>query len=122
MVSSAPLPLFLTNPPTNHPPFPHPAFSQFSNHYAILNTATHEEFNPFIDPTHYPAQLLLIHFILIEFAIGHIALGPNGRRFAYRQKSCVAWMERLAAALPDEYARYAEWPMGYVRRELRGGR
>jgi hypothetical protein len=31
-------------------------------------------------------------------------------------------MERLAAALPEEYARYAEWPMGYVRRELRGGR
>ncbi|KAK4154763.1 hypothetical protein C8A00DRAFT_32431 [Chaetomidium leptoderma] len=95
------------------------AFAQFASHYSLINHATNEEFGPFIDPKHYPGQLLLIHFILIEFAIGHIALGPAGRRFAYREKSCIAWMERLYAALPDEYRKYAEWPMNYVRTQLR---
>lgn len=96
------------------------AFAQFASHYALINHATKEEFAPFIDPHHYPAQLLLIHFILIEFAIGYLALGDFGRRFAYREKSCIAWMEQLAAALPDEYKKYAEWPMNYVRTELVG--
>jgi hypothetical protein len=29
-------------------------------------------------------------------------------------------MEQLAAGLPDEYKKYAEWPMNYVRTELVG--
>lgn len=52
----------------------------------------------------------------MEFAIGHIALGPVGSRFAFRKRTCIAWMERLAAALPDKYQKYAEWPMSYVRK------
>ncbi|KAL2135768.1 hypothetical protein VTI74DRAFT_6973 [Chaetomium olivicolor] len=96
------------------------AFVQFASHYNLINHATQEEFAPFTDPENYAAQLLLIHFILIEFAIGYIALGPAGRRFAYREKSCIAWMKRLAASLPDEYMKYAEWPLKYVRNELGG--
>jgi hypothetical protein len=84
----------------------------------LINHSTNEEFAPFIDPTYYPAQLLLIHFVLVEFAIGYIALGDVGRRFAYREKSCISWMNQLAAALPDGYKKYAEWPMNYVKTYL----
>ncbi len=83
-----------------------------------MTHASKEEFAPFIDPDNYPAQLLLIHFMLIEFAIGWLSLGDLGRRFAYRKKSCVAWMRRLADGLPDEYKKYAEWPMNYVNTAL----
>ncbi|KAK4147451.1 uncharacterized protein C8A04DRAFT_9004 [Dichotomopilus funicola] len=98
------------------------AVAQFPHHYAVINNATPEEFAPFVNPTHYPAQLLLIHFVLIEYAIGTFALGAAGERFAYREKSCVAWMAKLEADLPGEYRRYVEWPVEYVRRELIGGR
>ncbi|KAK4105261.1 hypothetical protein N658DRAFT_512750 [Parathielavia hyrcaniae] len=94
------------------------AFAQLAAHYALINHSTSEEFAPFIDPKHYPAQLLLIHFILVEFAIGSIALGDVGRRFGFREKSCIAWMEHLDATLPDEYKRYAEWPRNYARTHL----
>jgi hypothetical protein len=56
--------------------------------------------------------------MLIEFAIGHIALGPAGRRFAFREKSCIAWMRQLADNLPEAYKKYAAWPMKYVDNEL----
>ncbi|KAK3904773.1 hypothetical protein C8A05DRAFT_31445 [Staphylotrichum tortipilum] len=94
------------------------AFAQFATHYSLVTHASKEEFDPFTDPHHYPAQLLLIHFILIEFAIGHIALGPVGRRFAFREKSCIAWMRRLADSLPEQYKKYAEWPMKFVDNDL----
>lgn len=96
------------------------AFAQFAENYSLIFRATAEEFNPFIDPNHYSAQLLLIHFILIEFQIGYLGLGEAGRRFAYREKSCIAWMEHLAARLPDEYKKYAEWPLNFVRTYLVG--
>ncbi|KAK3295145.1 uncharacterized protein B0H64DRAFT_139576 [Chaetomium fimeti] len=99
---------------------PTEAFAQLSGHYGLVMHAALEEFAPFVDPKHYPAQLLLIHFVLVEFAIGYVALGEVGRRFAYREKSCIAWMEQLAANLPDRYKKYAEWPTNYVRTELVG--
>ncbi|KXX83336.1 Sterol uptake control protein 2 [Madurella mycetomatis] len=92
------------------------AFAQFASLYSLVNHASNEEFAPFADPENHSAQLLLIHFILIEFGIGHISLGNIRFRFAYRKKTCIAWMERLAMSLPDEYKKYAEWPMSYVRR------
>ncbi|KAK0739101.1 hypothetical protein B0T21DRAFT_285736 [Apiosordaria backusii] len=94
------------------------AFLQFAALYSLFNHASNEEFAPFIDPNNHPAQLLFIHFVLIEFAIGNIALsiGNKGARFAYRKMTCIAWMEKLADGLPAEYERYAGWPMNYVRR------
>ena len=94
------------------------AFSLFSEHYGLVMRAAPEEFAPFVDPNHHPAQLLLIHFMLIEFVIGYVALGDMGRRFAYREKSVIAWMQQIDANLPEKYKKYAEWPMHYVRTEL----
>ncbi|KAJ4306039.1 hypothetical protein N0V88_000834 [Collariella sp. IMI 366227] len=87
------------------------AFMEFAQHYSLMNHATQEDFTSFIDPGNHSAQILLIHFTLIEFSIGYLALGPAGSRFAYRERSCIAWMNRLADSLPDEYMKYVEWPM-----------
>ncbi|KAK3998307.1 hypothetical protein QBC44DRAFT_2057 [Cladorrhinum sp. PSN332] len=92
------------------------AFAESASLYSLIFHATNEEFIPFTDPNNYSAQLLAIHFMLIEFALGHLTLGPVGHRFAYKKKTVVHWMERLEAVLPEEFKSYAEWPMSYVRR------
>ncbi|AEO64023.1 uncharacterized protein THITE_2063451 [Thermothielavioides terrestris NRRL 8126] len=94
------------------------AFAEFGHQYTIVNLASKEEFESFMDPKNYSAQLQLIHFILIEYAIGYFALGRFGRRFAYREKSSIAWMQRVADALPDEYKKYAKWPMDFVTKRM----
>lgn len=53
-----------------------------------------------MDPTNYPAQLLLIHFMLIEFAIGYIALGRYGRRWGYRERVCITCKSRTPEPCP----------------------
>lgn len=91
------------------------AFADTAGQYAILFRANNEEFIAFTDLENYSAQLLAIHFLLVEFALGHFTLGSMGTRFAYRKKVMAAWMEKLAGILPEEYKKYAEWPMRYVR-------
>ncbi|KAK4190987.1 hypothetical protein QBC35DRAFT_488738 [Podospora australis] len=91
------------------------AFARFADQYNLTHRASLEEFNAFTDANNYPAQLLLIHFYLIEFAIGWIALRENGLRFAFRRRVCISWMENLAAGLPEKYQKFAEWPMNYAR-------
>ncbi|KAK4160049.1 hypothetical protein QBC43DRAFT_293375 [Cladorrhinum sp. PSN259] len=92
------------------------AFADCASLYSLMFHATNEEFMPFTDPNNYSTQLLAIHFLLIEFALGHFTLGPKGSRFGYRKKTIVPWMERVEAALPEEYKKYAAWPMDHVRR------
>ena len=45
-----------------------------------------------------------------------MALGDVGSRFAFRRRTCIAWMKRLAAGLPDKYKKYAEWPMDFIEK------
>lgn len=91
------------------------AFARFADQYNLTHRSSHQEFASFTDPNNYPAQLLLVHFILIEFAIGMIALGSIGTRFAFRRRICIAWMENLAAGLPEKYQKYVDWPMSYIK-------
>lgn len=97
-------------PPSNTS---HLAFAQFTALYDIISESSNDEFTSFTDPTNYPAQLLLIHFMLIEFAIGALALGDVGERFGFRRRACIAWLNHLAASLPDEYESYLDWPKEY---------
>ncbi|KAK4241499.1 hypothetical protein C8A03DRAFT_41112 [Achaetomium macrosporum] len=96
------------------------AFAQFAAQYTLIFHASNEDFHSLIDTDNHGSQLLLLHFILIEFAIGHMALGELGRRFAYRVKTCLEWMKRVVDALPPEYQKYAEWPVVFAREYLGG--
>ncbi|KAK4232613.1 hypothetical protein QBC38DRAFT_352125 [Podospora fimiseda] len=92
------------------------AFAESASLYSLLFHASNEEFTPFTDPNNCSAQLLAIHFMLLEFALGHYTMGSIGHRFAYKKMVVVHWMERLFSVLPEEYKEYADWPMSYVRR------
>ncbi|KAK3682458.1 hypothetical protein B0T22DRAFT_484516 [Podospora appendiculata] len=54
------------------------AFAGFTKMYAIFTSVSNQEFMPFTNPENYGAQLLLIHFFLIEIAVGLLAVGPAG--------------------------------------------
>jgi len=51
--------------------------------------------------------------MLIEYAIGVVALGDAGERFGFRRRACIAWLNHLVASLPDEYESYLDWPKEY---------
>ena len=90
------------------------AFAQFSEHYDLLNRTSHEDFAPFADPNNFPTQLLLIHFFVIEYAIGEVALGPLGWRFGFRKRTPMAWISRLEKHLPERYRPHLAWPLKYL--------
>ncbi|KAK0708184.1 hypothetical protein B0H67DRAFT_603219 [Lasiosphaeris hirsuta] len=93
--------------------FPLEAFAEFTTQYSMVRSASNEEFGPLTDPTNFPAQILLIHFILIEYAIGEIALGEANKRFAFRRRACLAWVDQLLKSLPEEYESYIQWSVKY---------
>ncbi|KAK5652745.1 hypothetical protein OQA88_9598 [Cercophora sp. LCS_1] len=94
------------------------AFAELASQYNLITEATSEELAPLIDTTSHGAQLLLIHFLIIEFAIGEIALGGLGWRFGFRRRSCLAWLDRLIGNLPERYMTHIEWPLKYAERML----
>ncbi|KAK0641057.1 hypothetical protein B0T16DRAFT_430984 [Cercophora newfieldiana] len=91
------------------------AFTECSGVYNMFTSSSNEEFAPFLDPTSYPTQLLLIHFFFIEFAIGELCLGSMGERFGFRRRATLSWLNTLLLTLPDEYSSHAEWPLKYAR-------
>jgi len=90
------------------------AFTECSLVYGMINSSSNAEFAPFLDPTNYPTQLLLIHFFFIEFAIGELCLGLLGERFGFKRRASLSWLNTLLKTLPEEYWSYAEWPIKYA--------
>ncbi|KAK4220025.1 hypothetical protein QBC37DRAFT_436347 [Rhypophila decipiens] len=89
------------------------SFALFTSLYDIISESSNDEFASFTEPTNYAAQLLLIHFILIEYLIGEAALGDVGVRFGFRRRVCIKWLNNLADSLPPEYQPYLKWPKKY---------
>jgi hypothetical protein len=81
----------------------------------MITNADSEEVGPLLDPNNYVAQLLLIHFFFIEFAVGEMSLGPLGERFGFRRRSALSWLNGLLERLPEEYQSYVEWPLKHAR-------
>ena len=81
----------------------------------MINAASQEDFEHFTNPTNYIGQLILIHFILIEFAIGELAMiGQIGERFGFRRRAALSWLDGFLNGLPEEYHIHVEWPLKYA--------
>lgn len=91
------------------------AFFEFTKLYRLITNAGSEEVGSFLDPNNYVAQLILIHFFFIEFAVGEMSLGHLGERFGFRRRSALSWLNGLLERLPEEYQSYAEWPLKHAR-------
>lgn len=89
--------------------------------YDMINKASQEDFAQFANPTNHAGQIILIHFVFIEFAIGELAMiGQLGERFGFRRRAALAWFDQLLNDLPDEYRMHVEWPLKYATIMMNG--
>ncbi|KAK0709450.1 hypothetical protein B0T26DRAFT_610839, partial [Lasiosphaeria miniovina] len=91
------------------------AFAALTGQYVMLSHASEEEYAPFTNPENYAVQLLLIHFSLIEYAMGARTLSEEGIKFVYRKWAAIRWVGRLVDTLPEEFHQYLEWPIKYAQ-------
>jgi len=91
------------------------AFGEVGLMYHWIGVIEQDEFFSLISTTNYTAQLLMVHFFVLEYAIANIAFGTSLANFAYRKHMNVIWIERLSKALPRKYQGYIRWPMEYAR-------
>jgi hypothetical protein len=83
--------------------------------YTVFGEATPAEFNGFVDPENYVAQIILVHFFIVEYVVGLESLRPVMDSFPFRGSIVASWARGVEQKLPDEYQQYMIWPMKYVR-------
>ncbi|KAH6892452.1 hypothetical protein B0T10DRAFT_401320 [Thelonectria olida] len=92
-----------------------PRFLEISWAYGVFGDATPAEFNGFVDPENYTAQIILVHFFIIEYVVGLETLKSVMDSFPFRGSIVASWARGVEQKLPDEYQQYMVWPMAYVR-------
>lgn len=82
--------------------------------------ASNADFTLITDPANYRAQILILHFFLMEHALGDLSLGAFRSRFGFRRKVCFAWLNEVTTRLPKttEYAELIEWPLEFGQKFL----
>jgi hypothetical protein len=91
------------------------AFAHFAVLYNILGEATTKEFDNFCSPSNYVAHVLLIHFFVIEFAVGEKVLGSLMNAFLARRRIVRRWLARLVADMPVHWLALVEWPLQWAQ-------
>jgi len=82
--------------------------------YGIITDASHEDYAALVHPENYAAQLLFVHFFVIEYITSAQVLGPIVERsFPFRKKLVLPWLERVRDTLPAGYERYMAWPLEF---------
>ena len=75
----------------------------------MTNDLSNEDFMVFSAPDNWVAQLLLLHFFMLEYVLGETILGPRVRAYNVRKIVTFKWLERLAEKLPTGYKKYIQW-------------
>ncbi|KAL6860117.1 hypothetical protein ACO1O0_004142 [Amphichorda felina] len=89
-------------------------FAELCCGYSVLERVAHDAFTRFVDPNNATAQLLLVHFFLVEHEIGMLALRTIAQAYPFRGSITTAWIHDVAARLPSEYSCYMAWPIAYT--------
>ncbi|KAL8392332.1 hypothetical protein RB595_002502 [Gaeumannomyces hyphopodioides] len=84
-------------------------FTQTARAYQYFGAASSEDFEDFTNPENHIAQLLMLHFFLVEHFIGCTVLGPVISSFLVRRKVNAAWVAGLGRTLPLEYQQKFAW-------------
>ncbi|KAI5460840.1 hypothetical protein BGZ63DRAFT_473155 [Mariannaea sp. PMI_226] len=90
-------------------------FLEVSMAYNTFGDSTTAEFNGFVEPDNYVAQIILVHFFIVEFVVGLEALQSVMDSFPFRGSIVASWTKEVEGKLPPEYKHYMTWPMSYVR-------
>lgn len=95
--------------------------------YDTLGDFTAEEFTNFIDPSNYCSQLIILHMLILDYVMGSTIFEGRTDRladarvrnirsvFEYRKAMLVVWTTKVAANLPPEYRKYADWPVQFTK-------
>ncbi|EGZ67988.1 hypothetical protein NEUTE2DRAFT_117399 [Neurospora tetrasperma FGSC 2509] len=99
---------------------PAEAFRELTSLYSHMIRASNADFAFITDPANYRAQILILHFFLMEHALGDLSLGAFRSRFGFRRKVCFAWLNEVTTRLPKttEYAELIEWPLEFGQKFL----
>ncbi|KAH6647920.1 hypothetical protein BKA67DRAFT_694886 [Truncatella angustata] len=86
-------------------------FTGLSLHTEQMNE---EEFASFVSPQNWTAQLLLVHFFLVDFLLGEFVIRPNHSAFRRtRKKVILSWIDNIDQGLPTNHAKYMSWPRSF---------
>lgn len=81
----------------------------------MLGEGSAPEFDLFIDASNYTAQIIMMHFFIIEYVVGLNALTPVMDSFPFRRAMISSWILELEQKLPVEYKQYMRWPMDFAQ-------
>ena len=73
------------------------------------------EFKAFTDSANHTGQVLLAHFLMLDYMLETSLLGSTGKHFAFCKQITRAWVISMGANLPTGFQRYMMWPLGLAR-------
>lgn len=97
----------------------------------MLSLLDSDEFVTFISDTNYTARLLVMHMLVLDFAMGsslleHRRLGVTPalpqNAFDYIKMMLLTWTGKLSERLPAEYRCYGSWPVVFARDCIQSGK
>ncbi|KAK2616850.1 hypothetical protein QQS21_000228 [Conoideocrella luteorostrata] len=75
---------------------------------------TNEDFQAFISPENYLAQLLIVHMFLVDYVLGPFCVSSSEQlKFSGRKQVIISWARNLLKRLPPKYKPYGEWIKQY---------
>ncbi|TIC95466.1 Sterol uptake control protein 2 [Colletotrichum higginsianum] len=91
------------------------AFAIVQNRYGEMS---HKDFLLFSSPTNHAARLVLAHLFLMDYLVAVLGYGNSRGSGAVEVwgRVTLAWLEKIAAELPAELRKHAEWPLIVARR------
>ena len=97
----------------------------------MLSLLDSDEFASFISESNYTGRLLVMHMLVLDFAMGSTllehrrhgvspALPQNA--FDYIKVMLLSWTEKISERLPPEYKRYGSWTVAFARSCCQSGK
>ncbi|CAI6080363.1 unnamed protein product [Clonostachys chloroleuca] len=83
----------------------------FFEAYHVFSQPTQEEFDSFMSPRNYVAQLLMIHFFIVEYAVGLKMIPSILSSMRFKSDIIRAWVTEVETILPKDYKCYIACPM-----------
>ncbi|CAH0056853.1 unnamed protein product, partial [Clonostachys solani] len=90
----------------------------FFEAYHVFSRPTQEEFNAFMSPRNYVAQLLMIHFFIAEYAVGLKMIPSILNSMRFKSDIIRAWVTQVESVLPNDYKCHMAYPMKFMANEV----
>ncbi len=106
------------------------AFYEHTRIYDVLCDIDAEQFPAFIDESNYTGRLLIMHMIVLDYAMGTTILQERRQAapaavpknvYDYIKMMLLTWTQRIQEKLPEEFKPYGLWPVTFTRQCIDDG-